>query len=604
MLNDLIIGMAGSGGDGIVSAGESLMSAAAQQGYYAILTKSFGSQIRGGESSCRLRVATTPVLNPGGALNVAIALNWEDFLRFGGELPVTADTVVIYEQKTGVAPDAIPLRVKPAIVRSAPIEELAKSAAGTLQAKNNVVLGLLCGWFGLGQQALIDGIRKKFGKKGPEVLAGNERAFAAGIEYAAKNPIDNDRQLAPATPSATKRRVTDGNEICAEAALFAGCKFFGGYPITPATEIMQHMQRDIWKHGGSILQAEDEIAGIAAVVGASFAGKKAMTATSGPGFSLKSEVLGLASQAELPLVCVNVQRGGPSTGLPTKPEQADLFAAAFSAHGDSIRPILAPISVTDMFGVTVEAFNIAEQYQTPVIVLSDQEIAQRKDIIDPVDTRPFKLVNRLVPTEQELAGGYTRFRLTDTGVSPITHPGLRGGAYLAAGIEHNEKGDPTSSGEMHEKMNDKRLRKLDPLKQRRDLFVIEGDADADLGVISWGSIAGVALEAIRSVRSRGIAVKVMIPKLVYPIADEIYADFFRSLQRCLVVEQSHQGQLHRLIRMWVDVPHEFISLARSGANPISPALVAEKLITLSASPVRASRGSNTKPLFRDDLRQC
>ncbi len=604
MLNDLIIGMAGSGGDGIVSAGESLMSAAAQQGYYAILTKSFGSQIRGGESSCRLRVATTPVLNPGGALNVAIALNWEDFLRFGGELPVTADTVVIYEQKTGVAPDAIPLRVKPAIVRSAPIEELAKSAAGTLQAKNNVVLGLLCGWFGLGQQAIIDGIRKKFGKKGPEVLAGNERAFAAGIEYAGKNPIGNDRQLAPATPSATKRRVTDGNEVCAEAALFAGCKFFGGYPITPATEIMQHLQRDIWKHGGSLLQAEDEIAGIAAVVGASFAGKKAMTATSGPGFSLKSEVLGLASQAELPLVCVNVQRGGPSTGLPTKPEQADLFAAAFSAHGDSIRPILAPISVTDMFGVTVEAFNIAEQYQTPVIVLSDQEIAQRKDIIDPVDTRPFKLVNRLVPTEQELAGGYTRFRLTDTGISPITHPGLRGGAYLAAGIEHNEKGDPTSSGEMHEKMNDKRLRKLNPLKERRDLFVIEGDADADLGVISWGSVAGVALEAIRSVRSRGIAVKVMIPKLVYPIADEIYADFFRSLQRCLVVEQSHQGQLHRLIRMWVDVPHEFISLARSGANPISPALVAEKLITLSAQPVRSTRGSNIKPLFRDDLRQC
>jgi 2-oxoglutarate ferredoxin oxidoreductase subunit alpha len=602
MLNDLIIGMAGSGGDGIVSAGESLMSAAAQEGYYAILTKSFGSQIRGGESSCRLRIATTPVLNPGGALTVAVALNWEDFLRFGGELPLTDDTIIIYEQKTGIALDAIPLKVKPAIVRAAPIEELAKSAAGTLQAKNNVVLGLIAGWFGLGRQAILDGIRKKFGKKGPEVLAGNERAFAAGIEYAEKHAIDADKCLAPARGTTTKRRVTDGNEVCAEAALFAGCKFFGGYPITPATEIMQHLQRDIWKHGGSLLQAEDEIAGIAAVVGASFAGRKAMTATSGPGFSLKSEVLGLASQAELPLVCVNVQRGGPSTGLPTKPEQADLFAAAFSAHGDSIRPILAPISVADMFGVTVEAFNIAEQYQTPVIVLSDQEIAQRKDIIDPIDTTGLKLIERLKPTEQELANGYVRFRLTESGVSPITQPGMKGGAYLAAGIEHNERGDPTSSGEMHEKMNDKRLKKLEPLKERRDLFVIEGDADAEIGVISWGSVAGSALEAVRAARTTGVRVKLLIPKLVYPIAEEVYRDFFASLKHCVVVEQSHQGQLHRLIRMWVDVPANFVSLAKSGANPISPAMVQAKITTFTQAP--ATRRAHVKPLYRDDLRQC
>jgi 2-oxoglutarate/2-oxoacid ferredoxin oxidoreductase subunit alpha len=593
MLNDLIIGMAGSGGDGIVSAGESLMSAAAQEGYYAILTKSFGSQIRGGESSCRLRMSTTPVLNPAGALSAAVALNWEDFLRFGGELPVTADTVLIYEQKTGVAPDAIPLKVKPTIVRVAPIEELAKSAAGTLQAKNNVVLGLLAGWFGMGQQGILDGIKKKFGKKGPEVLAGNERAFAAGVSYAEQHPIDANKRLAAAVASTKRRRVTDGNEVCAEAALFAGCKFFGGYPITPATEIMQHLQRDIWKHGGSLLQAEDEIAGIAAVVGASFAGRKAMTATSGPGFSLKSEVLGLASQAELPLVCVNVQRGGPSTGLPTKPEQSDLFAAAFSAHGDSVRPILAPISVEDMFGVTVEAFNIAEEYQTPVIVLSDQEIAQRKDIIDPIDTSGFKLVERLRPTEQELTTGYTRFKFTPSGISPITHPGMKGGGYLAAGIEHNERGDPTSSGEMHEQMNDKRLNKMNPLKLRRDLFLIEGDLDADVGVISWGSMAGVALEATRAVRSRGIPVKLLVPKLIYPIAEEVYRDFFASLSRCLVVEQSHQGQLHRLIRMWADVPAQFVSLAKSGANPIAPAEVAAKIISMAAAPAPARATVNS-----------
>lgn len=567
------------------------MSAAARDGYYGILTKSFGSQIRGGESSCRLRVATAPLLNPGGALTVAVALNWEDFLRFGNELPVNADTVVIYEQKTGVEPAAIPLSVHPALVLSVPIEELAKKSAGTLQAKNNVVLGLLAGWLGLGRESILAGIRQKFGKKGADVLAGNERAFAAGLAYADERPLAVDGRLAPPAPSQRKRQVTDGNQVCAEAALFAGCKFFGGYPITPASEIMQHLERDIWKHGGSLLQAEDEIAGVAAAIGASFAGRKSMTATSGPGLSLKAEALGLASGVELPLVCVNVQRGGPSTGLPTKSEQADLFAAAFSAHGDTVRPILAPISVEDMFGVTVEAFNIAEEFQTPVIVLSDQELAQRKDVIDAVDHSGYKLVERLRPTAEELED-YTRFRFTESGISPISHPGMKGGSYLAAGIEHNEAGAPTSSGAMHGRMNDKRLNKLNPLKQRRDLFVLEGNADAPVGLISWGSVAGVALEAVRRAQAEGLPVKLLVPKLLYPIAEEVYAEFFASLRQCVVLEQSHQGQLHKLIRMWIDVPASFSSMAKSGANPFTPEEVLEKIrsmVSAAAQPAVSSR---------------
>jgi len=581
MLHDLIIGMAGSGGDGIVSAGESLISASAKEGYFAILTKSFGSQIRGGESSCRLRVSTTPVLNPGGTLDVAVVLNWEDFLRFGGELPVGPETIVIYEAKTKVAPDAVPLKVKPAIAIAVPMEDMAMKSAGVLLAKNNVVLGLLAGWFNLAQKAILDGIHKKFAKKGAEVLAGNDRAFAAGIEYAQQNPLTQDKRLSPPAPGkVTGKVLTDGNEMCGAAAIFAGCKFFGGYPITPATEIMLYLQKELLKYGGSVLQAEDEIAGVASAIGASFAGKKAMTATSGPGLSLKTEALGLASVAELPLVCINVQRGGPSTGMPTKREQADLFAAAFSAHGDSVRPILAPVGVSDCFDITVEAFNIAEQYQTPVIVLSDQEIAQRKEIVDPVDTSKFKLVERLRPTEAELEN-YTRFKLNDTGISPLSHPGMKGGAYLAAGIEHNEKGSPTASGEMHAKMNDKRLNKFNPLKQRRDLFIIEGDADAKVGLIAWGSVAGIAMEAVRKARASGLKVKVLVPKLLYPVVEEIYGEFFASLNHCLVVEQSHQGQLHKIIRMWADTPKNFTAFAKSGANPIDPAELVEKIQALA-----------------------
>lgn len=577
MVDDLIIGMAGSGGDGIVSAGESLIGAAAAEGYFAILTKSFGSQIRGGESSCRLRVSARPVLNPGGTLHVAVVLNWEDFLRFGGELPVGPGTVVIYEAKTGVEPAQLPLGgITPAVVVAVPMEAMAMKAAGTLQAKNNVVLGLLAGWFGLARESILKGIRKKFARKGEAVLQGNERAFAAGLEYADQHSLGDERHLSPPAPASGRKVLTDGNEMCGAAALFAGCKFFGGYPITPASEIMQYLGREIWKHGGSLLQAEDEIAGVAAAVGASFAGVKAMTATSGPGLSLKTEVLGLASVAELPLVCVDVQRGGPSTGMPTKPEQADLFAAVFSAHGDTVRPVLAPVSVADTFGITVEAFNIAEQYQTPVLVLSDQEIAQRKEIVDPVDPSRYKLVDRLQPTGPELEK-YVRFRFTESGISPLSHPGMKGGNYLAAGIEHNELGAPTANGELHARMNDKRLKKMDPLKLRRDLFLIEGDPDATIGLISWGSIAGVAMEALQLARAEGIKARLLVPKLLYPVAENIYQEFFAPLQQCLVVEQSHQGQLYRIIRMWVSVPPRYDVLAKSGSNPIAPEEILEKL---------------------------
>jgi 2-oxoglutarate ferredoxin oxidoreductase subunit alpha len=397
MKKDLVIGMAGSGGDGIVSAGESLIGAAATEGYHAIMTKSFGSQIRGGESSCRVRVATEPVWNPGGVLDVAVALNWDDFLKFGAELPVGGDTVVIYDSKTGVAPDKLPLAVIPREVFAVPIGDLARESAKTDKAKNTIILGMLAGWFGIAGDGMLKGLRKKLAKKGAEVLEANERAFQMGIRYAEEHPLKESRRMGP-PHAATAKLLTDGNDMCAAGAIFAGCQFFGGYPITPSTEIMQFLTREIWKYGGAVLQAEDEIAGIGAAVGASFAGKKSMTATSGPGMSLKTEMLGLATIAELPLVLVNVQRGGPSTGLPTKTEQSDLYQAVFSAHGDVLRPVLAPTSVADTFELTVEAFNIAEEYQTPVIVLSDQEISQRKEICDPIDTSKLVVVDRKRPT--------------------------------------------------------------------------------------------------------------------------------------------------------------------------------------------------------------
>ena len=587
---DLVFGMAGSGGDGIVSAGDSLLQAAAAEGYHGVMTKSFGSQIRGGESSCRVRISTEPILNPGGNLDVAVALNWEDFLKFGAELPVSGTTVVIYEAATNIEPDNIPLvGITPRQVIAVPIARMAKDTAGTERAKNTVVLGLIAGWFGIGAVAVMKGIRKKLAKKGDELVEANQRAFDAGRAFALDNPLTVSMAIVPSETKGAVKLITDGNDMCAAAAIFAGCQFFGGYPITPSTEIMQFFTDRVWGYGGAVLQAEDEIAGIGAAIGASFAGKKAMTATSGPGLSLKTEMMGLASIAELPLVIVNVQRGGPSTGLPTKNEQSDLFAAVFSAHGDVIRPVLAPTSVADTFRITVEAFNIAEFYQTPVIVLSDQEISQRKETLDPIDTSQFTIIDRLVPSGPDLKD-YKRFKQTENHISPISFPGLAGGTYLASGIEHTENGAPTNSGTVHSRMNEKRIRKLDSLKDRKDLFEVLGNPNAPLAMVAWGSVAGVCREALNMALNDGLNVKLMVPYLLYPVAEGAYRDFFSSVRKGLIIEQTHLAQFHKLLRMHLDLPAGVRSLARSGANPFLPGEIVAALHHLLSELQRRHEG--------------
>ncbi|MGH7970197.1 MAG: 2-oxoglutarate synthase, partial [Limisphaerales bacterium] len=286
---------------------------------------------------------------------------------------------------------------------------------------------------------------------------------------------------------------------------------------------------------------------------------------------------------------------GPSTGMPTKAEQSDLFQAAFSAHGDCLRPILAPTSVADTFATTIEAFNLAEGYQTPVILLSDQEIAQRKETVEPIDTSKIQIIERRRPTDNELAN-YARFRLTESGISPLSHPGMPGGNYLASGIEHNETGRPTASGEMHARMNEKRFRKFNSLKNRRDLFTIEGDPDAPIGLVSWGSVAGVAREALRLARAEGWHAKLLIPKLLYPVVEQVYQDFFASVRRGLFVEQSFQGQLYRLVRMYVDCPPLVKPLAKSGSNPIQPGEVLERLREMVIALQGNGTHSQTEPV--------
>jgi 2-oxoglutarate ferredoxin oxidoreductase subunit alpha len=234
----------------------------------------------------------------------------------------------------------------------------------------------------------------------------------------------------------------------------------------------------------------------------------------------------------------------------------------------------------------VEAFNLAEEYQTPVIVLSDGDIGQRKEVVDAIDTSRFKLIERRRPTPPELER-YQRFAITESGVSPISEPGMPGGNYLASGIEHSESGAPTATGSVHARMNEKRIRKFQPLKARRDLFDLYGDPHAEIGIVSWGSVAGVAREGLAKALASGVRAKLLVPRLLYPVAQQVYEEFFASVRAGFVVEQSHQGQLYRLLRMFVDVPRGIQPFARSGSNPFTPAEIVERLRDCAVAMQRA-----------------
>ena len=352
---------------------------------------------------------------------------------------------------------------------------------------------------------------------------------------------------------------------------------------------MQYLGREIWKHGGSLLQAEDEIAGIAAAVGASFAGVKAMTATSGPGLSLKTEVLGLASVAELPLVCVDVQRGGPSTGMPTKPRaggsvRRGLLRARRHRPARCWRPSASrtrsasPSRRSTSRSITRRRSSSSRTRRSP---------SARRSWIRSTP-RGFQLVERLA------ADGAGTGALRPVPVHRVRHqppqPSRHEGRQLP-GRRHRAQRTGRADGQRRDARPDERQAAEEDwtrCKHRRDLFVVEGDPDATVGLISWGSVAGVALEALQLAQAEGLKVKLLVPKLLYPVAEEIYREFFASLRKCLVIEQSHQGQLYRLIRMWVPVPPEFQALAKSGSNPITPEEVLDEIRRAWREPLQPS----------------
>lgn len=572
--DDLIVGLAGAGGDGVVSAGELLIQVAAREGLFGMLVKQFGPQIRGGESSVRVRLSSKPVLAQGDDLDVLIAFNWADYGRFRAELVPSEHTLIFVDEMDATPADQIPLpeRLKAGVTR-VPFEQLAMDKGGSALAKNVVAVGVLAGALNLPRDAFARAIERKFAKKGEKVIGANIAALDAGVEVASghKASAVQVRALKPETVM-----VISGNDAFAFGALVAGCRFMAGYPITPQSEVMEWLGRELPKYGGVMVQPEDELASIAMAIGASYAGVKAMTASSGPGISLKTEAIGLASMAEVPLVVLNVQRVGPSTGIPTKTEQADLMQALYGSHGDVSKAVVAPTDVADCFSVAIDAFNIAEQYQVPVIVLSDQGIGHRTDAIRPFDLAAVKTVDRRLATDAELAKvdprhGFKRYAMAAGGVSPMAIPGQARGNYLMSGLEHNELGAPVSGVALHQQMSEKRFKKLASLPEAyAHLTIVSGDPHADTGILVWGAAKGAVLEAVESLAASGIRVRAVIPRLLLPFPVAQVERALEGLKVLHVFELAYSAQFYTYLRSQLrpELAARLVSHARAGGAPL------------------------------------
>jgi len=555
---DLVIRIAGEGGQGVVTAGEMLDRAVAQVGLSVLAESTFTSEIKGGDVLFQLTVSPMPVSTQGERLDILIALGDRAYQTNKDHL--SPGCVLIYdpEETRPEGPDGV-------IFYSVPFSDISRSMGSPL-IKNMVALGAAARLFSIPTNALQDQIRKRFSRKDPSLLRMNLRAFEAGFTYAGEQIQKRDSYQITPGGGREDRLLLNGNEAIGLGALIAGCRFYSSYPMTPATTIGEWLSWHLPDLGGSVIPAEDPIESLALAIGASYAGAKAMTCTSGPGLDLMQECIGFAGMAEIPITIVDVQRVGPGDGIATQFEQSDLFTAALGGHGDLPRIILAPADVRDCLYLTVEAFNLAERYQVPVILLSDASLSRRVETVPRPDLSGIRVSNR---TRYDRApSSYARYQATPDGISPMAVPGQSGGEYIATNLEHTETGSPGYSLPVHTIMTDKRFRKLDALEEDFLPLEREGPAHAEVGLISWGSSQGAVREAVRRFQKIGLDAAALYPKLLWPLPVKALETFAGSVKKVVVVEANRQGQLAGLIRSCTRIETDLIQ-AYNGV-PISP----------------------------------
>jgi len=550
MRDSVSLALAGSGGAGVMTAGNMLLEAAALAGCYGLMTRSSGPQIRGGEAAAMLRLATFPTDAQEDRCHVLAAIDWQNVARFAAEIPLAPQSLLVGDPARGEPPDGF-LKSGARYV-PVPLKKLAGEIQGAWP--NMVALGVLGGLVGLPAQALEAAARKSM-KKG---LDAGIAALRAGFAF----PLPDDFVLEKPKAGGARWLIT-GNEAAGYGALRGGVRFVAAYPITPATELLEWFAPALARVGGSLVQAEDELASINMALGASFGGVPSLTATSGPGLSLMTEALGLGVAAEIPVVVVDVMRTGPSTGIATKTEQADLNIAFYGMHGDAPHVVVAPNSIPDCIAATEWAVGLAESLQVPAIVLSDQYFGQARAVID----APPVSGERREREKAKANGTYSRYAMTPSGVSPMAIPGTPGCTYTADGLEHNERALPSSQAGDHQAQMDKRARKLAQLDPGERWASIEGEGDT--AVITFGSCTGAVREALA-----GKPIRIVSLRLLSPAQPGKLKKALEGVKRVIVVEQNHSGQFLRYLRSEYELPADVRSLRRPGPLPFRPQEIA------------------------------
>ncbi len=570
MRESVSFAIVGTGGAGAITAGSILLEAAGRAGWYGLLNRSVGPQIRGGEAAALVRLATSPAVCMSKEFDILVAIDWKNADRFIADMPVSADGVVVADPASGAVPKA--LSENDTTIHNCALKELAANIPGGRE--NMISVGLVAGLIGLSLESLMAVVTDKLSNKGNAVVAAGRDCIRTGMAQAAE--YEQSYTLKPSPIPDEKRWLITGNEAVGMGAVRGGVRFAAAYPITPATEVLEWLAPSLASIGGALVQAEDELSSINMIIGASFGGRPSITATSGPGLALMMESLGLAAAAEVPIVVVDVMRAGPSTGIATKSEQSDLNIAVYGFHGDAPHVVVAPLSVADCLFTTQWAVHIAEALQTPVIVLSDQSLGQARVLIErPADVAFFANRKTWQPVEDEV---YTRYALTAGGVSPMAIPGVKGGQYTADGLTHTVRGTPSSKQSDQKEQMDKRRDKIDAFNFGDHWGLTDGEGDTV--ILTWGSMSGPASEAQNSLKSEGINVRLVALRQISPFPIDAVEKALEGATQVLVIEQNHTGQFYRHVRSYMDLPGEVHQFHREGPNLIGPEEIAAQIRAL------------------------
>ncbi|MGC8691685.1 MAG: 2-oxoacid:acceptor oxidoreductase subunit alpha [Thermoplasmata archaeon] len=566
-INDFTVRIGGQAGDGSLATGELLSRYLRRDGYYVATDKDFPSRIRGGHTSYAIRGSEKKIYSIHDKIDVLLAFD-DDSLKLHLEELDSGGALIYDSSKTRITLDRNDIKII-----GLPFTMKAKTELGIEIIKNTMALGILTKLFNLDPGLMKETINDTYKKRGEKILNDNLKAYEIGLElskeetglqsYSVKRLKRDDNKL-----------LMMGNEAIALGAMAAGCRFISAYPITPASDVLEFLSKYLPEEGGVAIQAESEISAVNMAIGASYAGIRSMVATSGPGFDLKTEAIGLSSMIEQPLVVLDAMRAGPSTGMPTKTEQSDLNHAVYGGHGDKPKVVLIPGNVEESFYMTFEAFNIADEFQGPVIILTDELISWNKQVVDKFRLDSLKLSRgKLILKTDSKDREFRRYEITDDGISGRTIPGVLNGLHLETGDEHDEFGHITEKIDIRNKMMEKRYRKIEKIKGM--LFPSEILGEGENVIVGVGSTMGPVIEAMEMLKKDGIEMKFIRIRTLLPFLEDSIGQI-DSARNVFVVENNISGQLENILKIYTK-RKDFIPIRKYDGRSFRPGNIYNKV---------------------------